>query len=169
MRIQEPAHCSVGCRAIAFLILGKRLLTAALAFPTALALFVLAISVVSCGGGDKVSAPGASSPPISAVATVTVSPDTVSIRVSAQTTVVAQARTSAGVAIGNAAITWTSNDTTIAAVSQTGTVSAKRFGPAIITAATAGVSGIVRVQVLAASRDSTIISATDTTRVKFLS
>lgn len=162
---RSTTRSSIGRRAMAFLIMSKRFLAPALAFPAALALFVLASSLLSCGGGEKATGPVVPTQPTPTVATVTLSPDTVSIRIGAQTTVVARARTSTGVEIGNATITWTSNDSTVAAVNQMGTVSAKRFGPAIITAATAGVSGIVRIQVLAPTRDSTTISATDTTRV----
>lgn len=154
----------LGLRTVSLLGLSKRLKNPTLTLPATLAVLVLASSLFSCGGGEKVTA-AVTPPPAVSVATVTVSPDTVSMRVGTQITVVARARTSAGAEIATAAMAWTSSDTAVAAVSQAGSVSAKRFGSAVITAATAAVSGVVRIQVLAVPRDSTTISATDTTRV----
>ena len=146
-------------------IVGEHQVLSRRARPAALALCALANTLLSCGGVDKTTGPGPSEPFMPTAATVTVSPDTISIQIGAQTTLVARARTSAGVEIGNAPIAWLSNDSLIATVNQAGSVSGKRFGPAIITAATSGAAGVVHIQVLAPTRDSTTISATDTTRV----
>jgi endo-1,4-beta-xylanase len=81
-----------------------------------------------------------------AVGSVDVSPSVLSLAVSDSAMLSAQVRDVQGDLL-NRTVTWESSDSGVAAVSQTGTVSARSEGQAVITATSGGVSDSARVSV----------------------
>jgi trimeric autotransporter adhesin len=81
------------------------------------------------------------------VASVRIVPDRVSLLVAGAANLVATAYDSRGVAIGGRPVVWTTNNVTVAAVSQTGRVTALLPGTAVITAVIDGRSATSTVTV----------------------
>lgn len=75
------------------------------------------------------------------VASVRIAPDNVELVVAAGTNLVATPYDSRGVAIGGRAVVWTTNNATVAAISQSGRVTGLVPGTAVITAVVEGVAG----------------------------
>jgi uncharacterized protein YjdB len=75
------------------------------------------------------------------VASVRIAPDNVELVVAAGTTLIATPLDSRGVAIGGRTIVWMTNNATVAAISQSGRVTALVPGTAVITAVIDGVAG----------------------------
>ena len=75
------------------------------------------------------------------VATVTVSPSTTSVVVAATLTLTAQVRDASGGLVSSPGVTWTTSDSTVAAVSSAGVVTGVKAGSATITA-TSGEQGV---------------------------
>jgi uncharacterized protein YjdB len=81
------------------------------------------------------------------VATVRIDPDKVDLVVAAGTNLVATPYDSRGTAIPGRTVVWTTNNATVAAISQTGRLTALLPGTAVITAVIDGVSGNASVTV----------------------
>ena len=91
----------------------------------------------ACGGdGGDLQAP-----PSPAVAQVVVAAPETTLVVGQTAQVTATARDSAGNPVGDQTFTWASTDSGVAAVSETGMVTAAAAGTAAITATAAGVTG----------------------------
>lgn len=75
------------------------------------------------------------------VASVRIAPDRVSLLVAGSANLVATAYDSRGTAIGGRTVVWTTNNVSVAAVSQTGRVTGLVPGTAVITAVIDGASG----------------------------
>lgn len=90
------------------------------------------------------------------VATVTISPSTASVAVAGTLLLTAQVRDASGTLVSSPVVTWTTSDSTVAAVSSTGTVTGMKAGSAIITAASGGKTGTVTVTVTTSSTGGTI-------------
>jgi hypothetical protein len=117
-----------------------------------LALGVSALGAISCG--DKLTIVGEPSDPIDvAVRQVVVSPASATITPGGQ--VQLGVSIDAGAGVSNRTVTWTSTDTAIASVSQTGLVTSRRAsGVVTITAASnwnPAVTATSRISVVAAS------------------
>ncbi|WP_420126683.1 Ig-like domain-containing protein [Longimicrobium sp.] len=78
---------------------------------------------------------------------VAISPDTAYITLNTTSRLEAVARGSGGGTMTGVAFAWASSDTSVAAVSSDGTVTARRFGVATITASAEGAAGQARVWV----------------------
>lgn len=89
-------------------------------------------------------------PPRVAIAAVTLDGDRLTLDEGASARLVATARDSAGGAVVGRAVTWTSSDTTVAAVSSDGTIVTRRSGIVTITATVEGRSASARVTVASA-------------------
>lgn len=81
------------------------------------------------------------------VSSVRIEPNTVDIVVAAGTNLVATPYDSRGVAVGGRTIVWTTNNATVAAISQTGRLTGLLPGTAVITAVIDGVAGNATVTV----------------------
>ncbi|HEV7575364.1 MAG TPA: Ig-like domain-containing protein [Caldimonas sp.] len=114
----------------------------------------LLLILAACGGNDDAAAPGAPSPSIAAVS-VTAAADHVAVGQTARVT--AEARDSDGAVMAGAAFTWTSSDTTVAAVVD-GVVTGVAAGAARITASSGGVtSDPVTVAVVVVAKGSVVV------------
>ena len=85
--------------------------------------------------------------PPARVASVKIDPDKVDLLVAAGTNLVASAYDSRGAPISGRTVVWTTNNATVAAVSQTGRVTALVPGTAVITAVIDGFAGYANVTV----------------------
>ncbi len=83
-----------------------------------------------------------------AIASVTVAPDTATLAAGATRQYAATLKDSAGNTLTGRAVTWTSSDTTVAAVDTTGMVRVAKIGTATITATAGGIAGTARVTVV---------------------
>jgi uncharacterized protein YjdB len=101
------------------------------------------VLTASCGGDNS---PPASTAPAS-VATVDVSPPSLSLIVGQTGTLVAQPRDKEGSALAGRSMTWSSSDVNVATVSSIGGVTAVSAGTATITATSEGKSGTATVTV----------------------
>lgn len=98
---------------------------------------ILLAQLLACGGG------GGSDPVIGqpAVASIVVNSESPAIMVGSSTQLTATLYASNGQVITGRTLQWSSNDTTVATVSNSGMVTAVKAGPARITAAIGGVQG----------------------------
>jgi Bacterial Ig-like domain (group 2) len=113
--------------------------------PFAAVLALLGSVLSACGGGD---AAGPDQPQPMAVASVEITPATVSLQVGATTTLTATPRSSSGAALSGRSVTWSSSNAASASVSD-GVVTAVGPGSATITATSEGRSGSAQVSVAA--------------------
>jgi alpha-tubulin suppressor-like RCC1 family protein len=104
--------------------------------PLCPAVLALALTTASCGGGGN-----GNTGPDTTVATVTVSPPTLSLYEGQSAPLSAAARTSSGSAAAVPSISWSTTDAAVATVDAAGVVSAKQVGTTAITATVGGVSG----------------------------
>lgn len=118
-----------------------------------------------CVGGCSSEKQETVAPQAPTVATITVSPDTISLRIGERASLSASATSATGSAIAGVGVQWASSDTSILVVDQSGGIAGRRFGAAVVHASASGVSGQARVQVLASDKDSARISATDSVRL----
>jgi hypothetical protein len=102
---------------------------------------VLAVVLASCGGSGS----GATEPVVSAVAAVTVTPRSANLEVGTSRQFSAVATDSAGRTVPGTAVTWTSSNTAVAQVDQSGLVSAPTPGTATITATASGKTGAAEI------------------------
>lgn len=121
-----------------------------------LALAALAAST-ACGGGDGGST--ITPPPARTVATVEVTPSSLSLTVPGSGQLSAIAKDASG-AIMSSTITWTSSAASVASVSSSGMVTAVANGTATITATAEGKSGSASITVTA-SQDGPIVARAD--------
>jgi uncharacterized protein YjdB len=91
----------------------------------------------------------APTPEVESIASVTVTPSTASIPVGASLSLVATPKDASGNALSDRAVSWKSQNTTIATVSSAGVVKAVATGTATITATSEGKSGTSLVTVTA--------------------
>jgi trimeric autotransporter adhesin len=94
---------------------------------------LLAVGLVACGSG--------STSPSASIARIVVSPDSTSIPGGNTVALTAQAQTSSGHAVSGVTMFWSTNDTNIATVSQSGVVTALANGSARIAASADNLSG----------------------------
>ena len=99
----------------------------------------LALLLAACSGDD----PARPKP----VSVIHISPDTAYVRPGTSQQLTASARDAGGALVPRAALVWASSDTAVATVTQTGLVTARALGDAVVTAVADGVTGrsIVRV------------------------
>jgi len=102
-------------------------------------LFVIVCSLFlsGCGGGST----GSNAPPIGAVASVTLSPSSVTVSKGQTEQFSAIAKDASGNVISGASFTWSSNTSSVATVDSNGLVTTIAQGSAQITATSSGVSG----------------------------
>jgi uncharacterized protein YjdB len=100
-------------------------------------------------------------PAAAKVASVKVAPDKVDLFVAAGTNLVATAYDSRGTPISGRLVVWTTNNATVAAVSQTGRVTALVPGTAVITAVIDGFTGHATVNVTLVSVAKVTVSPAD--------
>jgi hypothetical protein len=81
------------------------------------------------------------------VAKIVIAPDTSFVRINTTAQLQASARTRSGEVLPGVTLTWSSSDASIAAVAADGTVTAKAYGKATITASAEGASGATTVWV----------------------
>lgn len=107
------------------------------------ALFV-AVAFLACGGSvsDSVAPPG--QPP----AQIAISPSSPAIAVGAQLALQAQVHDASGQIVPGATVFWSSNDTSIVAVSSAGVVTGNSVGTTQIAASSGGQSAVVAVTVV---------------------
>lgn len=99
--------------------------------------------LAGCGGGGETAGPT----PGNAVATVTVSPGTITLAPQQTTTLSAVVKDANGAVLTNRVVTWTSSASQRASVSGTGLVTALTPGTATITATSEGRSGSATVTI----------------------
>lgn len=97
------------------------------------------------------------------VASVTIAPDQVALVVAASTNLVATAYDNRGAAIVGRTVVWTTNNATVAAISQTGRVTGLVPGTAVITAVIEGLAGHATVAVTLVPVASVTVSPADVT------
>ena len=117
-------------------------------------------SPTESGSGGGRPNPGTDTTTSSAVASVQVSPDTVTLlAVGGHRLVQATPRTAAGAEIGGRIVTWTSSNVAVAVVDASGNVTGLQPGRAWITATVDGKSAQARVDVLPLTVDSIAFAA----------
>ena len=94
------------------------------------------------------------------VASVTITPSSVSLPIGATTTLGASALNAAGEVLSGKVFTWSSSATTVATVSATGAVTAVAAGSTTVTATTAGKSASATISVTTSGADSVIANIT---------
>lgn len=99
------------------------------------------IGITSCGGD------GGSNAPPEPVASVTITPNTLSLTVGEGQQLTAVLRSAAGTELSGRAVAWTTSDAAVATVSTSGLVSALRAGSATIEATSEGQTGNAAVSV----------------------
>lgn len=112
-----------------------------------------------CGGGGT-SGPNPPPPPPPSVASVVVTPASVSITVGSTTTLGAEPRTASGSPVSGKTPSWTSSDPSVATVSTGGVVTGVAPGTTTVTATIDGQSGTASVTVTPAPVASLQLSAT---------
>lgn len=100
-----------------------------------------------------------------AIASVTLQPDTASIRVGASTTLTPTVKDVTGAIVSDRDLTWTSSNVTVATVSTTGVVTGRAIGAAIISATSGGKSGSASVTVVAIPVGSVTVAPASATLV----
>ncbi|HYD54714.1 MAG TPA: Ig-like domain-containing protein [Gemmatimonadaceae bacterium] len=103
----------------------------------------LGAALVACGGGGD----GGSGPPVSPVASVTLSQQVLDLRVGASATLTATPRDQAGTALTGRSVVWASSNPSVAAVTPTGIVTGLAAGAASVSATVDGRSASVQVTV----------------------
>ena len=129
---------------------------------------VLAILSTACGGGSDGTGPGTQPPPPpppAAVATVEVSLPSGELIPGGTAQLQAVARSSAGAALTDRPITWTTSSAAVATVSGSGLVTAVGDGTATITAAAEGRTGSATVTVRSPVATVTVTPGTNTMQV----
>ena len=106
---------------------------------------VLVIGAAACGGGSDVTGPSGGGS--TAVASVSLNQTSASIAIGASLTLVATVRDAQGNSITSGTTSWSSSDSTIAAVSSSGVVTGKSTGSATITASSGGKSATATITV----------------------
>jgi len=106
----------------------------------------LIIGAVACGGGSEVTGPSGGGGS-AAVASVSLNQTSASIASGATLTLVATPRDAQGNAVTNSTVSWSTTDSTIAAVSSSGVVTGKTPGSATITATSEGKSATAAITV----------------------
>ncbi len=97
---------------------------------------------LACTSGNNATGPGGDAQGI------TVSPESSAVRVGATTTLSAAAHNGSGNAVSTTSFFWSSSDTTIATVTQSGVVAGRTVGAVQVAASAAGVSGVATVTVV---------------------
>ena len=108
------------------------------------------------GCSDGPTTPGAGPDTRDRVASVTVSPTTLSLAPGASASLTATARSADGGVLYASSIAWTSTDTAVATVSAAGVVQAREAGIATIRASSEGRTGTVALTVTAAPSEPSI-------------
>jgi uncharacterized protein YjdB len=98
--------------------------------------------VLACTSGSNATGPGGGAQGI------TVSPESSAVRVGATTTLNAVAHNASGTPISATSFFWSSSDTAIATVSQSGVVAGRTVGAVQIAASSGGMSGVATVAVV---------------------
>lgn len=111
-------------------------------FPSSIFIFSL---LAACGGGG--GAGGSSPPPVATIATIEISPSTVTLAKTGFIQLSATARDSNNTAISGVAFTWSSDNPNILSVDSNGLASGLAEGTATITASAAGISKGASLQV----------------------
>jgi hypothetical protein len=121
--------------------------------PTRLPAFVLAASLLACSGGDEPTDPGTPNVPTPpAIATITVSPNPVTIdRLGATVQLSAQARDNSGATVPGVTFEWVSANTDVAVVDSAGRITGVSPGNVEIRAQASGRTGTAAVTVLPVS------------------
>jgi alpha-tubulin suppressor-like RCC1 family protein len=99
------------------------------------------VGITSCGGDGGTNAPG------EPVASVTITPNTLSLTVSETQQLTAVVRNAAGAELSGRAVAWTTSDAAVASVSTSGLVLALNAGSATIEATSEGQTGSAAVSV----------------------
>ena len=102
---------------------------------------MLMLGLASCGGGDGIG------PGDSAVATVTISPDGLTLLVGGTASLSADVRDTAGASMASTGVVWTSQSNAVATVSNSGTVTGVAVGLTQVIAALGGKADTVGVAV----------------------
>src|SRR5690606_36202002 len=105
-------------------------------------LSALCFALLGCGGGD-----GGSGPQGGGVASITVALASTSITVGQQTTATATARDAQGAVVQGATVSWSSSNSSIASVTQSGQVSGVAPGSTNIVATSGSITGQAGLQV----------------------
>ena len=132
---------------------------------SAMAILGIAMLVLSCGDGSLDPAPPPLPPPVPppVATTVAVDPESATLSALEETArFTAEVRDQNGQVMSGLAITWASSDTLVAAVDDSGRVTAAANGSATITAAVGSVSGTAAVTVSQVASAVTITPATTT-------
>lgn len=98
-----------------------------------------------------------------AIASVTLQPDTATIRVGASTTFTPTVKDVTGAIVGDRDVTWTSSNVAVATVSATGVVTGRAVGTATVSATSGGKSGSASVTVVAVPVGSVAVSPASVT------
>lgn len=104
----------------------------------------LMLGLASCGGGDSVG-PGNGN----AVASITITPDGLTLPVGGTAALSADVRDTAGASMANTGVVWTSQSNAVATVSNSGTVTGVAVGATQVIAAIGGKADTVGVAVTA--------------------
>lgn len=116
-----------------------------------------AVAVTSCSSADTTAPP---LEPTGRTATIVVAPNTTSLVVGATLPLQAVAHDAAGNVVPDAAIHWSSSDTSVATVSSAGVVTGKGIGTAQIAASAEGKSAIATLSVVAVPVASVAVAPT---------
>lgn len=135
-----------------------------LSFQPALLLSAVAglLQLSGCGGADSASAP--SRPPASEVARVSISPDSIVIRIGDETQLQVDVRDQAGNSLQRS-VSWSSSDTLVASVTSSGAVRGLGFGVTQLSVNVEGRTASARVGVYYRDRDSVVVQGSDTIRL----
>src|SRR5579862_8714814 len=108
------------------------------------------LASVFCIAGAAACSSGTTSPGGSGLSTIHVSPDSVSLTTGGSETLIAHAQSSSGTDVSGPSFFWSSSDSLVASVNQSGIVTAHQPGAAQIGASAQGKSGIAVVIVVQA-------------------
>ena len=118
---------------------------------TGVALLIVAVLTISCGGGDAVAPPVVPVVPVVPavrVASVDVSPQSGSVSVGSSLQLQGTPRDQSGNAVSGRTIAWTSSNANVATISSAGLVTGVApGGPVVMTATVEGVSGLAQISV----------------------
>jgi uncharacterized protein YjdB len=106
---------------------------------------IIVAGLIACGGSlaDSTAPTGGGAVP----ATIVITPGTPVVTVGSQVALQAQVQDAAGQPVPGATVFWSSNDTSVAAVSSAGVVTGRKIGNAQIAASSGGQSAVVAVSV----------------------